>query len=55
MTRPTYPSIRLGVTLLRQLASSLLTAAVAFAAVQLVVIPWLSAPPAPAGRTNDLT
>jgi hypothetical protein len=36
---------------LRQMAPSLLTAAVAFAAVQLVVVPWLSAPPAPAGPT----
>jgi hypothetical protein len=32
---------------LRQMAPSLLTAAVAFAAVQLLVVPWLSAPPAP--------
>ncbi len=36
---------------LRQMAPSLLTAAVAFAAVQLVVVPWLSAPPVPAGPT----
>jgi ABC-type dipeptide/oligopeptide/nickel transport system permease component len=35
----------------RQMAPSLLTAAVAFAAVQLVIVPWLSAPPAPAGPT----
>jgi hypothetical protein len=36
---------------LRQMAPSLLAAAVAFAAVQLIVVPWLSAPPAPAGPT----
>jgi hypothetical protein len=36
---------------LRQMAPSLLTAAVAFAAVQLLVVPWLSAPPAPAVPT----
>jgi len=36
---------------LRQMAPSLLTAAVAFAAVQLVVVPWLAAPPAPVGPT----
>lgn len=36
---------------LRQMAPSLLTAAVAFAAVQLVVVPWLSAPPVPVGPT----
>jgi hypothetical protein len=36
---------------LRQMAPSLLTAAVAFAAVQLLVVPWLSTPPVPAGPT----
>ncbi len=36
---------------LRQMAPSLLTAAVAFAVVQLVVVPWLSAPPVSAGPT----
>lgn len=36
---------------LRQIAPGLLAGAVAFAAVQLVVVPWLSAPPVPAGAT----
>jgi hypothetical protein len=36
---------------LRQMAPSLLTGAGAFAAVQLLVVPWLSAPPAPAVPT----
>lgn len=36
---------------LRQLAPSVLMAAVAFAAVQFVVVPWLSAPPVPASPT----
>jgi len=37
--------------MLRQMAPSLLTAAVAFAVVQLMVVPWLSAPPVPASPT----
>jgi hypothetical protein len=40
---------------LRGMAPSLLTAAVAFAVVQLVVVPWLSAPPVPAGPHPALT
>lgn len=36
---------------LRQMAPSLVTAGVAFAVVQFVVVPWLSAPPVPAGPT----
>ena len=36
---------------LRQMAPSLLVGAVAFAVVQLVVVPWLGAPPVPASPT----
>jgi hypothetical protein len=36
---------------LRQMAPSLPAGAIAFAAVQLVVVPWLSAPPLPAAPT----
>ena len=36
---------------LRQMAPGLLVAAAAFAAVQLLVVPWLDAPAAPAGPT----
>jgi hypothetical protein len=46
----TAPGGRAGFVL-RQMAPSLLTSAVAFAAVQLLVVPWLSAPPVPAVPT----
>ena len=36
---------------LRQMSPSLLAGTVAFTLVQLVVVPWLAAPPAPAGPT----
>ena len=36
---------------LRRIAPGLLAGAVAFAVVQLVVVPWLAAPPVPAGPT----
>ena len=44
------PGSRAGFVL-RQMAPSLLAGTVAFTLVQLVVVPWLAAPPAPAGPT----